>query len=351
MLLSGLTVVAAPGTLAASVNGDEARVFVLNNNIENRKCKFRWVRLLEAIDADKKNYPDILILQQVGGTTDLEAIKKKLKTRWGVSYEGELSLPDAGNATMKCADKEKEKEKGTAHLRVQANAVLWNPNRFSKVAKTTWHSDARVFEGGAWSGCQNLAPAIPRVFTKLKASDAKKQRRTTNVAVALADRRNAGKYVVAASVHWPREPKKGEVFWEKYQAHPCAKENMREANAALERLKDENSGLNDANTLMIVGGDMNARTSVDGWWNYARSTLGYTDPIADRCGQTQGSDPKKCAGTGEGRNVKERTTAKLRIDYLLVKNGTPTKNAETVDQPKSGKLYSNHRAVWAPIRY
>lgn len=340
ILLSSLALTAAPAASAASPNSQTDRIYVLNNNMENRHCTYRWKWLLKSVKNKRVYYPDVITLQQVRNQEDLEVVKDLLQSRWGVEYDGEIAhdipLTSKNRENFDLTD---DCVEGAGSKGVQTNAVLWRVDRFERRgSKTTWDSDGTIKNKstGAWSGCRNLAEDFPS------------QLRARNVAVALRDT-VAKENLVVASVHWPKKQSSGDTYYDKFKAHPCVTENMREADEALDRLIDRNHFA--TKTTRIIAGDMNAKTSIDDWWKYATKTLKYTDPIAAVCGQTDGDDPTKCSGTGDGRNTKHRTTAKNRIDYILLKHGSSTGKATTIDQPGSGKLYSNHRAVWAPVKY
>lgn len=356
LLTLGLTI--APTVTAAEAKQQPDGFYVVNNNIENRSCDYRWVTLLEILKKDYTQYPDVLTLQQVAGTSDLEIVKKKLENKWGITYDGVLSRSVAGSADMGCA-----KTKGA-----QSNAVLWRTDRFKPVdganSVIRWHSDGQMLlddKKDRWSGCTDLA--VNEVF--------KNQKRARNVAVALKDLQRPNTHVVVASVHWPLEPKgafmkiEGSITDRDYKAHPCAKENMQEAHDNLTALITTNNLA--AKTTKVIGGDMNANTSIDGWWKRATQGLGYIDPIAQKkCSQTSPADYVRCSGDPKrsgaenntranrvNRNLAHRTTAVNRIDYVLIQHGTTTTESGTVPQPldPGQKLYSNHRAVLAAVIY
>ena len=333
IFLSGISLVSANGASAATVNPQTDRIFVLNNNIENRahssaNCDFDFSALLNK-SKDLSYYPDIFTVQQVSNQADLNDLIRTLKTAWGVDYAGAIAVPNPlpennmyPGVTTAC--------KGQKNF--QTNAVLWRSDRFAKLGQTNWLSDGKVKNAG---GCVNLADTYP------------KQMRTKNVAVALQDK-IAKRTVVAASVHWALQPDSSDLA-STFNAHACASENMREANEKVEALATSYRYANYSSApkpAKIVAGDMNAKTSINGWWDWAKGT-GYIDPIANICGQTLGSHDTKASCLAH----KTTPTGVNRIDYILIKDGTTTAaGALTIAQP-SGKPYSGHMAIRATVKY
>lgn len=350
ILLAGVTSATAPTASGAGVNDDTTRFFVLNNNIENRRCDTYDFQYL--LDEVKKSsvYPDIMTLQQVAGQAELDAIKTQLQNTWGVAYEGEVSFTEsAKDSVLPSCTKTK------SH---QANAVLWRTARFElatpqdRGASTKrWNADGAI-NGG--STCQNVPETINGVATNSK--------RSINLGVALRDRK-VNKVIVAASVHWPKHPDSDEALNGLLDARRCLKSNMKEADTNLKNLIGDVNA-NASKTPMVIGGDMNAKTSINSWWEYATKKdggLGYTDPIAVNCEAEKMPDYPACsgssaAGSDDNRallNSEHRTTQVNRIDYIFIKNASTTDKGSTIKQPtdKSRLLYSNHRAMRGTVKY
>jgi len=351
VLLSGLALASANGASGATVNPQTDRIFVLNNNIENRAvkalagdsnaCDFDFALLLRK-SKSLTYFPDIFTVQQVTNQADLNNLIAVLKESWGVDYAGAIATPNPDPST----DLYPGENKGCkSQKHFQSNAVLWRSDRFTKLGQTTWLSDAALTK----KGCANLADTYPE------------QARTKNIAVALTDRK-AKRSVVAASIHWPLQPREGRRYYGKFDAHKCAQENMREADEAVEGLARKHAG--GAKVTKIVAGDTNARTdkgdpdektaSKRTWWGWA-TAQGYKDPIARVCGQTKAEDLDSCrAGKKHITTFNSATKkkGKNRIDFILIKDGDTTEaGALTIDQPEGTQPYSGHMAIRATVKY
>lgn len=103
-----------------------------------------------------------------------------------------------------------------------------------------------------------------------------------------------------ASVHWPTST---------WYGPDCADENMAEANDAVDRMGGD---------LEIVAGDMNTPKGTQGWWDAAIG-FGFRDPIAETCPSSGCPDSTSTNGT-------------RRIDFMLVKSGTGSSEARTIQE-------------------
>jgi hypothetical protein len=332
-LLSVVSVGSATAASAPELNRQTDRIYVMNNNIENRSgCNGNYNNLLNQAKS-AGYYPDLFIVQQVRDQAGMNELIKDLRSSWGVEYQGAIAV---GSPTSENGMYPEDSGPCLVKKRFQTNAVLWRKDRFSQLGKSkTWHSDASI-NGGK---CANLATVDP------------KQARTINVGVALKDK-VANRTVVAASIHWPTNDKD-----RKRDAHACARENFSEANTAVDNLADLYGSGPEA--MRVIGGDMNAATSVDTdlkddrtWWDKAIDRAGYIDPIANLCGQKSGSDVGRDACKPHGTLETDKGIYQKRIDFILIEHGKTTKaGASTISEAAAGGKYSTHLAVRATAKY
>lgn len=325
-VLATFSLTTAVPASAAAVNNQTDRIVVLDNNLENRTAgcgyDFTWL----ATHMSSYTYlPDVFTVQQVANQTDLTNLLTYLKNTWGKEYAGAIAIPtptSANNMYPTAAAGSCQYQK-----RFQTNAVIWRKERFNKLGQATWNSDAKYGSGS----CANLMDVNP------------KQARTKNIAVALQDTL-AKRTVVVASIHWPTNKPDGDPTRD---SHSCAAENFSEANQAADNLASTYRYANYSNApapARIIGGDTNAKTSIDGWWQNAKNA-GYRDPIAEKCGQTTGANYSVC--------LSQKTAENNRLDFILVEHGGgfTASASETIQVPTGGTPYSNHLAVRAMVHY
>ncbi|MGH3736638.1 MAG: hypothetical protein ACRDT6_13655 [Micromonosporaceae bacterium] len=307
----------------AVVNNNPAYLQVYANNVENletvnARCPGDWQDLIYYMKGYETS-PDLFLVQQIANRTELNTLVSKMTDLLPGVFAGVLAVPQPEWMNSPCG----------AEKAYQTNAIIYRTGRFNLVSTGTWQSDAQTSTGG----CANNS-----------------QDRTINLRARLWDK-IAGKYVTAASIHWPTGAMDGP---------PCASENAREVDAAVTA-----SG----GSLLIWGGDANVTDQSSGSWRswYAGTngdlggSRGYRDALYDHCRESS-SNVKGC--------LLDNWTigGSRRIDFLFARKGSggmPFTGAEhTVTfnegdaadlqftgDDRSDRDYSDHRAVRARIHY
>ncbi|MGH3646773.1 MAG: hypothetical protein ACRDTM_06320 [Micromonosporaceae bacterium] len=311
------------GAAAGSVNNNPAYLQVYANNVENLEtvnayCPGDWQDLVYYMKGYETS-PDLFLVQQVANRAELNTLVSAMTDRLAGVYAGVLAVSQPERMNSPCGS-----EKA-----YQTNAIIYRTGRFNLVSTSTWQSDAQTSSGG----CANNS-----------------QDRTINLRARLWDK-IAGKYVTAASIHWPTSAMDGP---------PCASENAREAAAAVSA-----SG----GSLLIWGGDANITDQSSGSWRswYTRAngdlggSLGYRDALYDHCRESS-SNVKSCLLDNW------TISGSRRIDFLFARKGsggmpftgaehTVTFNEgdaadiEFTGNDRTDRDYSDHRAVRARIHY
>lgn len=285
----------------ADVNNSPDHLVVYDNNIENMvpaSCYGEDFDLFLTHLEEQPESPDIFTVQQISNAAQLDTLTARLSDELPGTYAGRIAIADPGSMgyTSPCGKLKNQ----------QTNAVIYRSDRLTFQQATTWRSDAPADPEEGTGSCRNLTPTESS------------QDRVENIAIRLHDTL-AGEDVSVASIHWPTGT---------WHGPDCAAENMKEANEAFDRL---------GGTLKILGGDTNATTGSENWWENARG-YGFRDPIAEKCG-------------GRVCPPEYNTTTNHRIDFVLAKSGNGFSNVATVTEEMTGGRYSGHRAVTAHVNY
>ncbi len=282
----------------AKVNKDPRFLEVYDANVENLpnpgdKCPARWQNLVAAIKA-RKVAPDVLTIEQLSGTAQMNAYAAYLSQQLGGSYVGIIA---------KASPKPMKSPCGSAK-RYQTNAIFYRPGRLQPIAGTTgrWQAD-HLSKGHCRDNTQDRSIGVRQVFFDKRAS----------------------KFVTIGVTHWPTAQSHGT---------PCATENARETVKMMARY---------GSNLRIFGGDFNVTPTRGGSW-YARLTgkRHYGDAVCP--GNTAACSAANWT-SGGGR----------RIDMLFAKRGdgspAPATAAHTITRQEAGGRYSDHRAILARVHY
>lgn len=302
LAVAATAVVAGTYVAQADTNPNVKSLLVYDNNIENMVkkdgCEAPNFDHLISYMKKQPRTPDVLTVQQISNTKQLNALTERLTKELPGGFAGKIAIGNPGSMgyTGSCSKLKNQ----------QTNAVIYRTGRLTPEKTTTWRSDAPENPTAGTGPCRNLTPTETS------------QDRVENIAVRFKDIQ-AKTTVSVASIHWATK---------KWHGPDCAAENMREADKALDGL---------GGSLKIFGGDANATPGQDGWWNDG-GDYGYRDPIAEKCGSPHCSD-------------KYNTTDKRRIDYILAKSGHGFSNVENISWSMAGGKYSDHRAVTAYVKY
>lgn len=314
------------GVTIAAANDNPAFVQVVDNNVENLPtvdlaCPGDWQDLVYYLKRAPLK-PDIFIVQQISGRSQLNSYVSRLSSDLGESYGSVIAEASPAAMNSPCG----------APKDYQTNAVIFRSARFTNLGlgSRTWQAQSN--ESGS---CAN-----------------NDQARTKAVKVRLRDR-IANRDLTVASVHWPTSASGGP---------PCADSNARET--AKEMTEDGYGG-----SLLIVGGDLNfsdiawhtAGDPYRSWYRAMNGDLGGTHHYRDP-GYTA------CAGSKSCLSNNWTIGGDRRIDFLFARKpsgGLPTTSAfhtitfnegDAADLAETGtdradRSYSDHRAVMARIHY
>ncbi|MGH3878380.1 MAG: hypothetical protein ACRDSK_15235 [Actinophytocola sp.] len=307
----------------AAANDDPAFVQVVDDNVENLptadlQCPGDWQDLVYYLKRAPLK-PDLFVVQQISGRTQLNSYLSRLSNDLGEAYAGVIA--DASPAAMNspCGPPKDH----------QTNAVIFRKARFTDrgLDARTWQAQSN--ESGS---CAN-----------------NDQARTKAVKVRLHDK-IANKDLTVASVHWATAQSGGGTA--------CSEANARETAAEL--TEDGYGG-----SLLIFAGDHNVSDVGGGsfrpWYRLLNGdeggTLGFRDAAHAGCGGDKG-----CLGDNW------TIGGDRRIDFLFARKpsgGLPGvtgfhtitfDEGDAADQAETGsdrgdRNYSDHRAVMARIHY
>lgn len=353
---AAFTVVAMPAQPAGAAavrppaNNNPAFLEVFVDNVENlettsstaeasvtdseevAKCKGDWQDLIYAM-TERQYAPDLFIVQQVSGQSQLQKLANKMTELLGFTYRAEIIAdPSPSNFQgSNCTAKH-----------YQTNGIIYREGRFNYNPAVdphaTWQAQ-RLLNGSCTNNTQD---------------------RTKGVKARLLDQ-ITGRYVSVASVHWPSGQQGGTE---------CADSNGSEVRSEL------NEAAYNGSALKIWGGDTNITdltpitASYRSWFatmNGDLSTTYYRDVIFDDC-RERTSDVNSAAFKECLIMAKTFVGTKRRIDFLMASRNSSalpfiddevTVDPDVADQADINATgsdnrfydYSDHLAVGARVHY
>jgi len=302
---------------------------------EAEKCKGDWQDLIYAM-TERQYAPDLFIVQQVSGQSQLQTLASKMTELLGFTYRAEIIAdPSPSNFQgSECTAKH-----------YQTNGIIYREGRFTYNPAVdphaTWQAQ-RLLNGSCTNNTQD---------------------RTKGVKARLKDQ-ITGQYVSVASVHWPSAQLGGP---------DCADSNGSEVRSELNEAEYNGSA------LKIWGGDSNitdltsttaSSASYRSWFatmNGDLSTTYYRDVIFDDC-RERTSDVHSAAFKQCLITAKTLVGTNRRIDFLMASRNSSAlpfiDNEVTVDPNVADQAdinatgsdnglydYSNHLAVGARVHY
>ncbi|GAB3158166.1 hypothetical protein GCM10027290_60830 [Micromonospora sonneratiae] len=316
--------VAVSSAPAAEVAASSDRVLrVYNNNIENlvvNNADGTCTRIsgpdhLTSILVDENGKtgtagvlaPDLLIVQQVRGTGQIEAYADQLSAKFGYpagTYGAIVvwSDPEPWGSTHKCSSQALGDLK-----KKQTNGIIYNTRTLSLAATSKYWSAGWLKPGTAYAngaGCTLYKPPNSDPDT----TDYYKWKRTSAIAAKFTIK-ETGTTVFAATMHLPQENRQNACAGDGYTGI---------ANTGIHIGADATNLMN-SSTIRVVGIDAN-RTGI------AASTL---------------------SGFGMTGYGAKATSGSSKIDYLFIKG---TVQPSSIDHTVAGTK-SNHLALYGFINY
>jgi hypothetical protein len=318
----------------AVANASTGFLQVYINNIENKSttsasCPGDWKDLVSYMK--QQTYaPDLFLVQQVAGQADADALAQQMSTVLGFTYIAYAAEANPNYYQSGTCPGQKD---------YQTNAVIFRAGRFNNTPASVVRFQAKQGSGSGTCVDNGLS-------------------RTKAIALRLYDSQ-AQKYVVAASVHWPKNSGGGPG-----DDPDCLSANVNTVHSVI-------SGMGGA--ALIWGGDLNeSARNPDGsfkpWFQRAQvgftGNLNYRDPVYTYCAST--ADLSGCLNnnfTFASTNPSPPTT---RIDHLFVRNtsgslpsatntvsgaAANTADAQVTASSDSAYYYSNHLAVRSYLYY
>ena len=308
-----------------------AQLRVYTANVENLPrtsdgCQGDWKDLFAYMQL-QPNKPDILLVQQVTNLAQLGTITSYMTSKFGRTYAGLIAENDPVPFNSPCgAQKEK-----------QTNAIIYATDRLQPIGTPT-----------VWKSYKNVNGSCVRDGLS----------RTRGIASGFRDLATR-EAVSVASIHWSTRNGSG--------ADPaCASANAADTHAVLTAQVPIAS-------LFIFGGDTNepdltshtASSGYNTWYTQINGelggALGYRDPVFRECSDASLRACLLNKWTFRGAN------ADRRIDFLFMRTATGypeliDAHTVTFNQGDAADLqltgtdngavgYSDHRSVWAQIRY
>ncbi|MGC4896329.1 hypothetical protein [Micromonospora sp. DT31] len=313
---------AGPAAADGVINGNPAFIQFYVNNVENLSrvddvCPGDWQDLVYYMKRYQLS-PDIYLVQQISGQTQINALAKRMTDELKGTYVGIAAVANPTVTNNGC-DKPQ-----------QTTGIIYRPGRFEVVNQGRWR--ANRLDGSCINETKD---------------------RSAHLGIRFRDT-IANKYVSVSTVHFPVKSTGGNA---------CIDHNITESGAETAELG--------ATNLSVWGGDLNISdrdgSTFRSWYNKVNGdrggALGWRDAIYHACNKANPATVAACAaanGTlGNSAN---------RYDYLFSKLPGGAKprieNAKTIsfdegdaadnyytNSDREDRNYSDHRAVQARIFY